>query len=168
MKKILKWIGISSGSFFLIVLTILILDISNDDTTKVVKVVKEEFYPAQEISCNDGSLKEDIICIFNQAFADLKSKNEAVTDHYFVEKYNQTSVKVHVKDGIDQKEIFPHFRNAMKTAVNEKELKEFTVEFLDENDEIVDSYSFIGENNLKDYNWDDVEWKEVSVFAPKN
>jgi hypothetical protein len=156
MKKTLMWIGISFGAFFLVVLTILIVDISNDDTA------------AKDISCEDVSLEEDMKCIFNQAFSELKLKENAVTDHYFVEKYNQTSIEVRVKNEVGHQDIFPQMKKAMKVASEEKDLKEFTVEFINGKGDIVDGYSFIGEDSLKDYNWDEVEWNEVSILAPKN
>jgi 50S ribosomal subunit-associated GTPase HflX len=159
------WIGVSFAAFFLIILTFLIVDISNDDTNKVVN---EETDTVQEISCDQVSLEEDITCIFNQAFTDLKLKDEAVTDHYFVEKYNQTSIEVSVRNEVGYEDIFPKLKEAMKTASKEKELKEFTVKFKNGKGEIIDGFSFIGDDNLKDYNWDDVKWEDVSSYAKLN
>lgn len=156
MKTTLKWIGISSGAFLLILLTILIIDISNDDNTSKV------------ISCEEVSLEEDMKCIFNQAFSELKLKENAVTDHYFVEKYNQTSLEISVKNEVDPQDIFPQMKRAMKVASEEKDLKEFTVEFINGKGDIIDGYSFIGKDNLKDYNWNDVEWEEVSILSGQN
>jgi hypothetical protein len=164
MKKTLKWIGVSFGAFFLVVLILLIVDISNDETA----TVKENTNPTNKIYCEDVSLKDDITCIFNQAFSDLKLKENAVTDHYYVEKYNQTSIEVSVRNEVDHKDIFPQLKKAMKAASKEDELKEFTVEFVNGKGDKVDGYSFIGKDSLKDYNWDEVKWNEVSIYAPKN
>lgn len=134
---------------------------SNEDESKVTR------YPVKQISCKDISLSEDINCIFNKAFVDMKVEGSAVVDSYYVQKYNQTSITLKLKPGIDKETVFTHFKNAMNVAVKEDALKEFTVDIKDENNEVIDGYSFIGDDNVKEYNWKTVKWNEVSIYGKK-
>lgn len=164
--------------FILIIIALIIIDPSSeenkkastepDETEKATaeQIEKEsEIYQPLDISCDNVSLKDDISCIFNQAFNKLKSGENAVYDHYYVEKYNQTSIKLKLKSDIEKETIFKHFKDAMKKAVDEKELKELTIEFYDDNEELIDSFSFIGEDDVKSYDWNEVKWNDVSDFA---
>ncbi|USK40184.1 hypothetical protein LIS77_06715 [Cytobacillus firmus] len=179
MKKVLKFGCLGFIGLFVLIVAIALFTGDDSKETANTTVEKKDSkreeilaelkeYPIQEIKCEDVSLEEDITCIFNQAFTNLKAGENAVYEHYFVEKYQQTSIKVRVKNDIDKVVIFEHFKNAMHSAAKENDLKELTVDFYNEEDELVDAYSFTGNNDLRNYDWDTIRWDEVSKLASSN